>query len=81
MEAHQKGAMAVANYLNSHAKVEHVYYPGLPDHPQHALAKRQQSGFGAMLSFDLKGGRAAVEKFLATSLAAAKPPSTAAQPQ
>ena len=65
MEAHQRGAMAVANFLNSHANVEHVYYPGLADHPQHELAKRQQRGFGAMLSFDLKGARPAVEKFLA----------------
>lgn len=65
MEAHQRGAMAVAQFLDSHARVEHVYYPGLTDHPQHALAKRQQHGFGAMLSFDLKGGRPAVEKTLA----------------
>ena len=65
MEAHQRGAMAVAQFLDSHARVEHVYYPGLTDHPQHALAKRQQYGFGAMLSFDLKGGRPAVEKTLA----------------
>jgi cystathionine beta-lyase/cystathionine gamma-synthase len=64
MEAHQRGAMAVAKYLQGHSQVEHVYYPGLPDHPQHDLAKRQQSGFGAMLSFDLKGGRSAVEKVL-----------------
>ena len=64
MEAHQRGAMAIANYLDSHARVEHVYYPGLADHPQHELAKRQQHGFGAMLSFDLKGGRPAVENVL-----------------
>lgn len=65
MEAHQRGAMAVAEYLNAHPKVEHVYYPGLPDHPQHELARRQQRGFGAMLSFDLHGGRPAVERTLA----------------
>jgi cystathionine beta-lyase/cystathionine gamma-synthase len=41
-----------------------VYYPGLAAHPQHELAKRQQTGFGAMLSFDLKGDRAAVERVL-----------------
>jgi cystathionine gamma-synthase len=41
-----------------------VYYPGLPDHPGHDLAKRQQSGFGAMLSFELNGGEAAVQAFL-----------------
>lgn len=62
MEAHQKGAMALAQFLDSHPQISHVYYPGLPDHPQHDLAKRQQSGFGAMLSFELKGGRPAVEK-------------------
>jgi len=65
MEAHQRGATAVAEYLNAHPKVEHVYYPGLPDHPQHELARRQQRGFGAMLSFDLQGGRPAVERTLA----------------
>ena len=62
MEAHQRGAMALAKFLDSHPRVEHVYYPGLVDHPQHDLAKRQQSGFGAMLSFDVKGGRPAVER-------------------
>ena len=39
--------------------MERVYYPGLPSHPQHALAKRQQSGFGGIVSFDLRGGKAA----------------------
>lgn len=62
MEAHQRGAMALAKFLDAHPQVDHVYYPGLPDHPQHDLAKRQQSGFGAMLSFEIKGGRRAVEK-------------------
>lgn len=65
MEAHQRGAAAVAEFLNAHSSVEHVYYPGLPDHPQHDLARRQQRGFGAMLSFDLRGGRPAVERTLA----------------
>ena len=62
MEAHQRGAMALAKFLDSHPQISHVYYPGLPTHPQHDLAKRQQSGFGAMLSFEVKGGRPAVEK-------------------
>jgi len=65
MEAHQRGALAVARFLAGHPRVERVYYPGLESHPGHALAKRQQSGFGAMLSFDLAGGRPAVERFLA----------------
>ncbi len=64
MEAHQRGAMALAKFLHEHPQVERVYYPGLPDHPQHALAKRQQRGFGAMLSIDVKAGRPAVEKIL-----------------
>lgn len=65
MEAHQRGAIAVARCLAEHPAVERVYYPGLESHPQHALAKAQQRGFGAMLSFDIRGGRPAVEKFLA----------------
>lgn len=64
MEAHQRGAMALAKFLDAHPQVDHVYYPGLSDHPQHALAKRQQRGFGAMLSLDLQGGRPAVERLL-----------------
>ncbi|WP_373653621.1 MULTISPECIES: PLP-dependent aspartate aminotransferase family protein [unclassified Schlesneria] len=62
MEAHQRGAMALARFLDGHARIKHVYYPGLEDHPQHELAKRQQSGFGAMLSFEIDGGRPAVER-------------------
>ncbi|MGE3314466.1 MAG: PLP-dependent aspartate aminotransferase family protein [Planctomycetaceae bacterium] len=65
MEAHQRGAMALARMLESHPAVERVYFPGLESHPQHALAKKQQYGFGAMLSFDVKGGRPAAEKLLA----------------
>ena len=64
MEAHQRGAMALARMLAEHPGVERVYYPGLESHPQHALAKRQQDGFGAMLSFDIRGGRAEAEKLL-----------------
>jgi cystathionine beta-lyase/cystathionine gamma-synthase len=61
MEAHQKGAMAVARMLEAHPAVETVYFPGLESHAQHELAKRQQFGFGAMMSFDVKGGRAAAD--------------------
>src|SRR6266849_4780944 len=50
--------------LAEHPKIEKVYYPGLTTHPQHALAKRQQDGFGAMLSFDVKGARAQAEPVL-----------------
>ncbi len=62
MEAHQRGAMALARMLEEHPAVERVYYPGLASHPDHELAKRQQHGFGAMLSFDVAGGRPAAEK-------------------
>jgi cystathionine beta-lyase/cystathionine gamma-synthase len=53
MAQHNTNGMALAEYLASHPKVEKVLYPGLPDHPQHALAKRQMRGFGGMLSFDV----------------------------
>jgi cystathionine gamma-synthase len=56
MKAHEAGAQRVAGFLAAHAQVRHVFYPGLPTHPQHALARRQQSGFGGMLSFELKDG-------------------------
>ncbi|MBW3538962.1 MAG: PLP-dependent aspartate aminotransferase family protein [Planctomycetes bacterium] len=64
MEAHQKNAMALARVLVEHPRVERVYFPGLPSHPQHELAKRQQKGFGAMLSFDVKGTRADAERVM-----------------
>jgi cystathionine beta-lyase/cystathionine gamma-synthase len=53
MQQHDKNGMAVARFLESHPKVKRVLYPGLESHPQHAVAKKQQRGFGAMLSFDL----------------------------
>jgi cystathionine beta-lyase/cystathionine gamma-synthase len=53
MERHDSNGMAVAKYLEKHPKVKKVIYPGLESHPQHAIAKRQQKGFGGMLSFDL----------------------------
>jgi cystathionine gamma-synthase len=61
---HAENTVAVVQVLNEHAAVRQVYYPGLASHPGHALAKRQQSGFGAMLSFELNGGEAAVQAFL-----------------
>jgi len=57
----QQSAQAVAEYLAGHPAVAKVHYPGLPSHPQHELAKRQQAGFGAMMSFELKGGLEAVK--------------------
>jgi cystathionine beta-lyase/cystathionine gamma-synthase len=53
MPKHDSNGMAVAKFLAGHPKVKRVLYPGLPSHPQHAIAKKQQRGFGAMLSFDL----------------------------
>lgn len=52
----QESAMKIATYLENHPKVEWVRYPGLVSHPQHELAKTQMSGFGSMISFELKGG-------------------------
>jgi cystathionine gamma-synthase len=65
MRVHAENTAVVVDLLSRHAAVERVYYPGLPDHPGHAIARRQQSGFGAMLSFELVGGEPAVEAFLA----------------
>jgi cystathionine gamma-synthase len=61
---HEANAAAVAAWLDRHPAVQKVYFPGLPAHPGHALARRQQSGFGAMLSFDLDGGERAVAAFV-----------------
>jgi cystathionine gamma-lyase len=55
MRQHEKNALAVAQFLHEHPRVEKVYYPGLPSHPDHELAKRQMSGFGGMVSFQFKG--------------------------
>jgi cystathionine gamma-lyase len=64
MRAHGDGARAVAEALGGSRKVARVIYPGLDSHPQHALAARQMSGFGGMLSVDLRGGMPAVRRFL-----------------
>lgn len=55
MEAHQKNAIKVADFLEKHPKVERVIYPGLKSHPGHAIAKSQMSGFGGMITFFIKG--------------------------
>jgi cystathionine beta-lyase/cystathionine gamma-synthase len=59
MERHNSNGMAVAKFLEGHPKVKRVIYPGLASHPQHEIAKRQQRGFGAMISFDLESLEAA----------------------
>ncbi|TVP58632.1 MAG: cystathionine gamma-synthase [Nodularia sp. (in: Bacteria)] len=64
MREHEKNALFLAKFLEKHPKVERIYYPGLPSHPQHQLVKQQMSGFGGMISLELKGGIAEVEKFV-----------------
>ena len=58
MRAHCEGALELARRLEQHPAVARVYYPGLESHPQHALAKRQQKAFGAVVAFEVHGGRA-----------------------
>ena len=62
MRQHEENARSVARFLAEHPRVERVYYPGLPSHPDHELAKRQMSGFGGMLSFQFKGMLADVDQ-------------------
>lgn len=64
LRAHGENAERAAALLDAHSAVARVYWPGLASHPGHALAARQQSGFGAMLSFELRGGIDAVEAFV-----------------
>jgi cystathionine gamma-synthase len=67
MERHSANALELARFLAQRSEVARVHYPGLPDHPQHALARMLlPDGFGGMLSFDLAGGAAAVGRLLAT---------------
>lgn len=65
MERHSENARILAERLVRHPAVERVYYPGLTAHPGHEIAKRQMAAFGGMISFDLRGGFAAVERFVA----------------
>jgi cystathionine gamma-lyase len=64
MARHDENAQALADWLAGHRQVERVIYPGLSSHPQHQLARRQQRGFGGMISFDLKGDLEAARRFL-----------------
>ena len=64
LRLHEANARVIAEALQGHPAVEAVHWPGLASHPGHALAARQQRGFGAMLSFELQGGEAAVRSFL-----------------
>ena len=64
MDRQSANALAIAEFLEKHPKVEQVRYPGLPSHPQHALSKKQATGFGAMLWFEVRGGVAAGKKLM-----------------
>ena len=64
MEAHSKNALELATWLNAHPQVEKVFYAGLPDHIGHDLAAKQQTAFGGVLSFRVKGGREAAWKVI-----------------
>ncbi|HLR52423.1 MAG TPA: aminotransferase class I/II-fold pyridoxal phosphate-dependent enzyme [Candidatus Avamphibacillus sp.] len=64
MEKHCDNAQKVAEFLDSHDLVENVYYPGLPSHPQHDLAKRQMRGTGGIVSFEINGGLEEGKKFI-----------------
>jgi len=64
MQAHSASAQALAEWLEKQAGVQRVYYPGLASHPQHALAKQQQAGFGGIVSFELKGGKTAAWRLI-----------------
>ena len=64
MERHCANALELARWLEAHPKVERVRYPGLPSHPQHALARQQMRGFGGMVSMDLATDLAGTKRFL-----------------
>jgi len=64
VEKQNRNGMEVAKYLESHSKVDKVYYPGLESHPQHKIAKRQMTGFGGVVSFELKGDLETAIKFV-----------------
>ena len=64
MKAHSANASALAQWLSKHPKVSKVYFAGLPDHPGHSLAKKQQSDFGAVVSFVVDGAREAAWKVI-----------------
>ncbi len=66
MQRHAENAAKIAEFLAKHPKASKVNYPGLTTHPQHVLAKKQMSGFGGMMTFDIKGGLESARRFLKT---------------
>jgi cystathionine gamma-lyase len=67
MAAHEKNAIAVAQFLETHPKVKKVVYPGLKSHPQHDIACKQMTGFGGMITFFIKGGLKQADQFLSST--------------
>jgi cystathionine gamma-synthase len=66
MQRHEDNAVAVANALKGHALVRQVYFPGLADHPGHEIARKQMTGFGGMVSFELNGTTEEVTSFVSS---------------
>lgn len=66
MQRHEENAIAIANALNGHALVRRVYFPGLPEHPGHDIARKQMTGFGGMVSFELDGTMEEVVSFVSS---------------
>jgi methionine-gamma-lyase len=66
VERHNRNGLALATFLESHKKVARVFYPGLPSHPQHELARSQMDGFTGMLSVELLGGYAAADRLISS---------------
>lgn len=64
IKQHQENTFEIVNFLDNHAAIKKVYYPGLPSHPQHEIARKQQNGFGAIVSFELDSSQYDIAKFL-----------------
>jgi cystathionine gamma-synthase len=64
IKQHEESASVIANVLNEHDQIAQVYYPGLESHPGHSIAKRQQRGFGGMVSFEVEGGEEEIRAFV-----------------
>lgn len=67
MQTHERNAFAVANFLEASPLVTEVIYPGLPSHPQHAISCKQQTGFGGMISFRIKGDLEVAKRYVTWS--------------
>src|SRR5690606_16631267 len=67
MDRHSANAATVADYLAGHDAVETVFYPGLPDHPGHAIAAQQMRGYSGMVSFEIRGGYEAASRLAAAT--------------